>query len=146
MAGGQFPRPEGGVAQLPNQTWARLGSGCWTALAPDNSYTFWIFDDSHRNLFINDVSGAHGRWVNINGAPGIDGYEVYHPRWSNHPQIMAMTGPYKTGSGANRIAGGGQEVEIYIGRFNINFTAIASWWQLTKNGRGDFFPDVWLSP
>ncbi len=84
--------------------------------------------------------------MNINGAPGINGYEVYHPRWSNHPRVMAMTGPYKVGSGANRIAGGGREVEIYIGRFNANYTAIESWWQVTKNDRGDFFPDVWLSP
>ena len=84
--------------------------------------------------------------MNINGAPGIDGYEVYHPRWSNHPRIMAMTGPYKVGSGSNRIAGGGREVEIYVGRFNANFTAIESWWRVTNNDRGDFFPDVWLSP
>jgi hypothetical protein len=146
MAGGQFPWPDGGVAQLPNQSWAKLGNGCWTALAADNSYTFWIFDNPHRNLFVNDISGANGRWVNINSAPGIDGYEVYHPRWSNHPRIMAMTGPYKAGSGANRIAEGGQEVEIYIGRFNANFNAIESWWQVTKNARADFFPDVWLSP
>jgi hypothetical protein len=146
MAGGNFPWPEGGIAQLPNKSWTKLGSGCWPALTPDNSYVFWIFDSAHRNLFIDDVSGEHGRWVNINGAPGIDDYEVYHPRWSNHPLIMAMTGPYKVGSGQNRIAGGGREVEIYIGRFNADFTAIESWWQVTNNNLGDFFPDVWLSP
>ena len=57
-----------------------------------------------------------------------------------------MTGPYKVGLGANRIAGGGREVEIYIGRFNADLTAIESWWQVTKNDRGDFFPDVWVAP
>ena len=59
---------------------------------------------------------------------------------------MAMTGPYKVGTGANRIAGGGREVEIYVGRFNDNYTAIESWWRVTNNDRGDFFPDVWVSP
>jgi hypothetical protein len=146
MAGGNFPWPTGGVAKLPNGSLTTLGSGCWTALAPDNSYAFWVFDSPHRNLFIDGISGEQGRWVNINGAPGINGYEVYHPRWSNHPRVMAMTGPYTVGTGANRIAGGGREVEIYIGRFNANYTAIESWWQVTNNDRGDFFPDVWLSP
>ena len=146
MASGVFPWPNGGVAELPNGSLKKLGTGCWASLAPDNSYAFWIFDSAHRNLFIDDISGEQGRWVNINGAPGIDGYEVYHPRWSNDPRVMAMTGPYKVGSGANRIAGGGREVEIYVGRFNADFTAIESWWQVTNNDRGDFFPDVWLGP
>ena len=146
MAGGNFPWPIGGIAELPNGSLKELGSGCWTALATDNSYAFWIFDSQHRNLFIDDLSGEQGRWVNINGAPGVDGYEVYHPRWSNNPRVIAMTGPYKVGSGANRIAGGGREVEIYVGRFDANLTVIESWWQVTNNDRGDFFPDVWLSP
>jgi len=146
MAGGLFPWPIGGVAELPNGSLTKLGSGCWTALAPGNTYTFWVFDTPHRNVFIDDISGEQGRWVNINGAPGINGYEVYHPRWSSHPRVMAMTGPYKVGSGANRIAGGGREVEIYVGRFNANYTAIESWWRVTNNDRGDFFPDIWLSP
>jgi hypothetical protein len=146
MAGGNFPWPVGGIAELPNRSLTTLGSGCWTALAPDNSYAFWVFDAPHKNLFIDDISGTHGRWVNINGAPGIDGYEVYHPRWSNNTRVMVMTGPYKVGSGTNRIAGGGREVEVYVGRFNDNFTAIESWWRVTNNDHGDFSPDVWLSP
>ena len=146
MAGGNFPWPVGGIAELPNGSFKKLGSGCWTALTADNSYTLWIFDSAHRNLFIDYVSGEHGRWININGAPGINGYEVYHPRWSNHPRVMAMTGPYKVGTGVSRITGGGKEVEIYIGRFNANYTAIESWSRVTHNDRGDFFPDVWLSP
>lgn len=108
MAGGNYPWPVAGIAELPNGSLTILGSGCWTALAPDNSYAFWVFDSPHRNLFIDDISGKQGRWVNINGAPGINGYEVYHPRWSNHPRMMVMTGPYTVGSGANRIAGGAE--------------------------------------
>jgi hypothetical protein len=146
MAGGNFPWPDAGIAQLPNKSWTRLGSGCWTALSQDDSYALWIFDDQHRNLFIDDISGKQGRWVNINGAPGIDGYEVYHPRWSNHPRIMTMTGPYREGSGPSRILEGGRGVEIYVGRFNADFNAIESWWKVTNNDRGDFFPDVWVAP
>lgn len=147
LAGGNFPWPEGGVAELPNKSLKLFTKGCWTAMATVKGRPFyWIFDGSHRNLTIFDLQN-NKRWqVNISGAPGIGGYEVYHPRWSNDPRIMAMTGPYKVGSGGNRIAGGGREVEIHIGRFNADFTAIESWWQATKNDRADFFPDVWVAP
>jgi hypothetical protein len=147
MAGGNFPWPEGGVAQLPNKEIKIFTKGCWTALATVRGKPFyWIFDGSHRNLTIFDLQNNKKWQVNINSAPGIGGYEVYHPRWSNDPRIMAMTGPYKVGSGGNRIGGGGREVEIHVGRFNADFTAIESWWQATKNDRADFFPDVWVAP
>lgn len=138
MAGGNFPWPYGGVAALPNQSWAKLGSGCWASLSPDNSYLFWLLDDSHRNISITESSGENGRTVNLSNAPGIDGYSVYHPRWSNHPLIMAMTGPYKVKSGP--------EVEIFVGLFNSGFSAVESWWRVTDNDFADFFPDVWVSP
>ena len=147
MAGGNFPWPEGGVAQLPNKSIKIYTKGCWPALTTVKGKPFyWIFDGAHRNLTIFELQNNKKWQVNINGAPGIDGHEIYHPRWSNHPRIMAMTGPYKVGSGSNRIAGGGPAVEIYVGRFNSDLTAIESWWQVTKNDRGDFFPDVWVAP
>ncbi len=147
MAGGNFPWPEAGVAELPNKEIKIFTKGCWTALATVKGKPFyWIFDGSHRNLTIFDLQNNKKWQVNISGAPGIGGYEVYHPRWSNDPQTMAMTGPYKVGSGGNRIGGGGREVEIYVGRFNADLTAIESWWQATKNDRADFFPDVWVAP
>lgn len=147
MAGGNFPWPEAGVAELPNKEIKIFTKGCWTALATVKGKPFyWIFDGSHRNLMIFDLQNNKKWQVNISGAPGIGGYEVYHPRWSNDPQTMAMTGPYKVGSGGNRIGGGGREVEIYVGRFNADLTAIDSWWQVTRNDRADFFPDVWVAP
>ena len=147
MAGGNFPWPEGGIAELPNKSLKIFTKGCWPAFTTWNGKPFyWIFDGSHRNLTIFDLQN-NKRWqVNISGAPGIDGHEVYHPRWSNDPRIMAMTGPYKVGWGENRIAGGGREVEIHIGRFNADLTKIESWWQATRNDRADFFPDVWVAP
>jgi hypothetical protein len=52
---------------------------------------------------------------------------------------MALTGPY---GGKWQI----REVEVYVGRFNSDFTAIESWWRVTNNDRADYFPDVWVSP
>ena len=143
-AAGLFPWPNGGVAVLPNVSWEKLGRGCWTSLSPDNSYLFWVFDGPHRNVYLS-APGRPGNWkVNINSAAGINGYEVYHPRWSNHVGVMAMTGPYMVGKKKNKIRGGGKEVEIYLGRFNDEFTTIEKWVRISHNKRGDFFPDAWV--
>ncbi len=144
-AGGQFPWPVCGVAELPDGAWQKFGDGCWPALSPDNELLLWIFDGAHRNLaFVRTGTGE--RWVtNINHAPGIDGFEVYHPRWSNHPRFMTMTGPYKVGAASNRIAGGGPEVEVYLGQFSADHKKIERWIQVTHNQSADFFPDLWLA-
>ena len=146
QAGGVFPWPDCGIAELPDRDWKKYGKGCWPSLAPDNSGLFWIFDGAHRNLTLFKAD-TDERWVvNINQAPGIEGYEIYHPRWSNHPRFMAMTGPYKLGDGDNRIRGGGPAVEIYLGRFDSRFRAIERWVRVTYNTNADFYPDVWIAP
>ena len=141
-----FPWPNAGVADLSAGTWKRLAHGCWTALARDDSHVFWYFDAQHRNLTLVDVD-TDRRWtVNINGAPGINGYEVYHPRWTNEPKFLVLTGPYTVGDHDNRIRGGGRQVEVYLGRFNAQFTAVEHWTQITHNDLPDFYPDAWIEP
>jgi len=146
VAAALAPWPDAGVLGLPNGEWRSLGNGCWTALARDDSHLFWYFDGQHRNLTIVDTDAEEDRrWtVNINGAPGIDGFEVYHPRWSNHPRFLTMTGPYTVGGGDNKIYGGGNGVEIHIGRFSADYTRVEAWNQVTANDAPDFFPDVWV--
>ena len=148
MAAALAPWPDAGVLELPNGEWRPLGNGCWTALARDDSHLFWYFDGQHRNLTIVDTDAEEDRrWtVNINGAPGIDGFEVYHPRWSNHPRFLTMTGPYTVGGADNKIYGGGHAVEIYVGRFSPDHTKVEAWIQVTANDAPDFFPDVWIDP
>jgi len=145
-ASGLFPWPKGGVANMETKEWQLLGNGCWTSLAPDNSRMFWIFDGAHRNVFITTQSGK--RWVvPVGDAEGINGFEVYHPRWSNSPQFITVTGPYmgKGGQpGGNRIGDSYTEVEVYVGRFNADYTSIEAWSKITHNKVADYFPDVWV--
>lgn len=142
-AAGLFPWPNAGIAHLSEHRWERIGRGCWVSMAPDNSYTMWIFDGSHRNLLMTDTRSGR-RWeVNIS-RDSAGGHEVYHPRWSNHPDVFTFTGPYLIRSGGNNIRGGGPEVEVHIGRFNEDRTEVADWIQLTENDRGNFYPDVWV--
>jgi len=147
LAGGLFPWPAAGVAELPNGEFHRLGRGCWTALSHGGDPMLWIFDGAHRNLTMVDSDHHEDRWkLKINTAPGIEGYEIYHPRWSNHPRFLAVTGPYTVGTEANKIRGGGEQVEIHLGRFATDFSSVERWVQVSHNERADFYPDVWIDP
>jgi len=143
---GQFPWPQAGIADLRNGTWVPIGRGCWTSLAPDKSDVAWIFDGSHRNLIFVDLA-AHATWqVPIHLAPGVAGFEVYHPRWSNHRRFFSMSGPYRAGEGDNRIGKAGREVEIYVGRFSADLRRVERWAKVTSDAYPDFFPDLWIDP
>jgi len=145
FAGGLFPWPHAGILLFEQDTWKQYGKGCWTALSPDSSAILWVFDGLHRNLnFVNPFTAEF--WTtNINTADGIGGFEVYHPRWSNHVRYLTMTGPYVEGEGGNKINGGGQKVEVHVGRFSPDLKTVEEWFQVTHNDRADFYPDVWIA-
>ena len=145
-AGALLPWPTAGVVDLKAGTWRAIGNGCWTAFSPGEDPLFWYFDGAHRNLTIVDLD-TDERWqVPINDDPAFGGYEVYHPRWTNDPRALVLTGPYTVGDRANKIRGGGNQVEVYVGFFNEAFTAIASWRRVTHNDVPDFYPDAWIEP
>ena len=145
FAGGLFPWPHAGILLFEQNIWKKYGKGCWTALSPDNSAILWVFDGLHRNLnFVNPFTAEF--WTtNINSADGIGGFEVYHPRWTNHVRYLTMTGPYVEGEGGNKITGGGQKVEVYVGKFSPDLKAVEGWFQVTHNNKADFYPDVWIA-
>jgi hypothetical protein len=142
-AGGGFPWPHAGIADLQSGTFTKLGEGCWPGLTAARGRLFWYFDGAHRNLTLVDVE-TRARWmVNINSAPGFTGAEVDFPRWTNHPRFFAIAGPYNQG-GANQARAGGPQTEIYVGRFSEDFSGVEAWGRVTTNGRGDSYPDVWI--
>jgi hypothetical protein len=143
LGGGLFPWPAAGVADLKSGAWKQFGEGCWTALNDIGTPLFWYFDGAHRNLLMVDVKRDRRWTVPINRAPGFGNPEVYHPRWSRHPRFMVMSGPYDRG-GPNQVRSGGTQAEIWMGRFNADFTAIEEWARVTSNGGGDSYPDVWI--
>jgi hypothetical protein len=143
LAGGLFPWPAAGVADLRRRGWKQFGEGCWTALNDAGTPLLWYFDGAHRNLTMVDVARDRRWTVPINRAPGFENPEVYHPRWTRHPRFMTMTGPYNRG-GANQVRSGGTQAEVWLGRFNGDFTAIEAWARVTSNTGGDSYPDVWI--
>ncbi len=143
VAGGLFPWPAAGVADLAKGTWRQLGEGCWTALNDIGAPIFWYFDGSHRNVQMVDLTRDRRWTVPLNRAPGFANPEVYHPRWAQHPRFVAISGPYDQG-GANQVRSGGTQSEVWLGRFSDDFTRIEAWARATHNARGDSYPDVWI--
>jgi Concanavalin A-like lectin/glucanases superfamily len=145
MAASTFPWPSSGVAELPNVAWRKHRDGCWPAMAPDDSYLSWTFDGPHRNLFITRAGEKNSWKINISNAPGVNDYEVYHPRWTNDVRYMVMTGPYTSGNKRIKLWDGADDVEIYLGKFNKDFREVEDWFKLTTSRIGEFFPDVWIA-
>jgi hypothetical protein len=142
-AAGLFPWPDAGIADLRKGTVKKLGEGCWVSLTRARGPLLWYFDGAHRNVTMVDVASENRWMVNINDAPGFDGAEVYHPRWTNHSRFFAISGPYNQG-GPNQARTGGPQVEIYLGRLSADFTNVEAWARVTSNGAGDSYPDVWI--
>ena len=143
--GGMFPWPKGMVLNTRDGSVAQLGRGCWSSLAPDNSYLFWTFDGAHRNVYVHTVDGAE-RWrVPVNTIPGGAGRKMYHPRWSNHARFMALSGPYDTEGGRLSARKAAPGVEIWVGRFDERMERIEAWAQVTDNAIGDYTPDLWVA-
>ncbi|MCY2964653.1 MAG: hypothetical protein NT069_13630 [Planctomycetota bacterium] len=144
-AAGEFPWPDAGVADLTRGKWKKRATGCWASLAPDNSGLCAVFDGPHRNWQLRG-NDPNRQWiVNLNAAPGMDGHEVFHPRWSNHVRYLTVTGPYAVKGALNFISGGGPKVEVLIGRLSPEFDKVERWLQATSNTRGDFHPDLWIA-
>ena len=86
----------------------------------------WYFDGAHRKRDHRRRRTKKRVDGDINQAPGFENAEVYHPRWTNHPRFLAMTGPYNQG-GANQVRSGGTQSEVYLGRFSADFSRIEAW-------------------
>ncbi|MFM8582469.1 MAG: hypothetical protein ACKOFW_13315, partial [Planctomycetaceae bacterium] len=144
FAAGEFPWPHAGVADLSRGTWSSRATGCWAGLAPDNSGLVAVFDGPHRNWQLQGENTDRSWKVPLDGGKGLSGHEVFHPRWSNDPRFVILSGPYLRPGKVNVISGGGPQVELHIGRFAAQFDRIEGWWQVTHNQRGDFHPDLWV--
>jgi len=140
-----FPWPAMGYIDFPSNEWIRLSGGCWASISPDNSYLTWVLDGAHKNIRLFSEQNMEGWTIPISLAPGIEGNQIYHPRWSNHPEFMVFTGPYlRMPDGGNPITRSGPTAEVFIGHFSDRFTQLRSVVQVTNNTVGDFYPDLWI--
>lgn len=136
---GLFPWPDAGVVDRQSGELTRLGNGCWTSIAPDDSGVVWVFDGAHKHLRLHDPTGAKISEITINSHPDLQGKRVYHPRWTNHPRYVVLTGPYRSDQKK-----GADKVEAYVARLAADLGSVEAWHPLTDNKRADLYPDLWV--
>ena len=148
-ASGQFPWPNVGQFLLgQNKDFKKLITGCWPALAPDNSQISWGLDGEHKEATFFADDGTKTWMVKLNSHPELAKGEIYHPRWTNHPRFVTLTGPYlgEMVAGQGSVIGkGGLTADVYIGKFNEKLDAFEGWVCVDKNVLGDAYPDVWIA-
>lgn len=151
-ASGQFPWPNAGQFTagkpgLPDGS-AKFITGCWPGMAPDNSYVSWALDGEHKQATFFTGDGSKSWPLRLNSHPDLEKGEIYHPRWSNHPRFLVLTGPYlgemKPGEGSV-IGKGGLTAEVYLAKLGEKLDKFDGWLRITSNERGDNFPDVWIA-
>jgi len=139
-----LPWPNAGVLRKDGDALAahKFTTGCWPSHSPDNSYVFWVFDGDHKSATF--FSGDGKSWdVPFNSAPHLKRREVYHPRWSNHPRFMVLTGPYISKSGPP-ISKSGLGAQVQLGRFSEKLDKIEEFLQVTEGNLGAGFPVAWI--
>jgi len=137
----------GGGGDLYAPSTGYYDNGCWTTVSPDTAYRVGVFDGPHRAWKVWDWPPGSMRTLDLHSAPGIGGWEIYHPKMSNHPRFLTMTGPYSQGAmGDNNIGAGGPQIEVYFGKTDSGFTRVTDWVRVTNNNRADIYPCVWVDP
>ena len=146
---GLFPGREAALVDVPSGRWHKLETGCWPSLAPDDSYLAWVFDGPHRNVRMFAVDSGREWKVNLSASKEVGGAETFHPRWSNHPRVLAFTGPFaapktERGRQGNQVRLGARAAEVMVARLTAGRDRIERLARVTFNTTGDFFPDVWV--
>jgi hypothetical protein len=150
-ASGQFPWPNVGqfifAADTKASQFQKFLTGCWPSLAPDDSHVSWVLDGEHKHATFFTGDGSRSWKVDFTSAPHVGGHEIYHPRWTNHPRFITLTGPYiaERGGDGSVIGKGGLTSEVHIGKLSDDLTKVVKWVRVTDNERGDNFPDVWIA-
>lgn len=122
-----------------------LSRGCWSSLAPDNSYYWFNFPSSgpagHSSLSIFRRLDAVEEHVLLDAGPLPEGSrnEFYHPKFaSKGARFLVLTAGYLEGSTESDSA------EVYFGKFASDYTSFDGWVRLTHNALPDYTPEAWV--
>jgi hypothetical protein len=147
LASGLFPHPSAGVFHFDgkNVTVQKLLNGCWPSASPDDSGISWIFDGGHKGATFFADNGARSWYVSFD-APCAKVGETFHPRWTNHPAYMVLTGPYVgPNTGQQAVKSEQNKADVFLGRFDEKAEKLEAWVQITKPGLAKAYPDAWIA-
>ncbi|MEI6533960.1 MAG: hypothetical protein WCN98_01370 [Verrucomicrobiaceae bacterium] len=147
LASGIFPWPQAGVIHFNGKTATsqKLANGCWPSCAPDESGVSWVFDGAHKGATLFAENGSRSWHVNFD-APCASSGALYHPRWSNHPRFVVMTGPYVPRKNEEEKAPPDEtQPDVWLGRFNEQADKMEAWVRVTRPGAAKAYPDAWIA-
>lgn len=132
QGGGEFPWPSAGEVSLPNGAFVGYGSGCNAQIAPDNSYRFFNLVSGHTSLNMCDYSDSNCRQINTSSFldTGVND-AIWAPKWTNDGRFLTFRNT--------------SNQEIYIGKFNGDYTGISSCLRVTNNTVYDDYAYAWIS-
>ncbi len=134
-AGGLFPWPQAGLADMNARAFVPLAQGSFPAVAPDDSYALAVLDGDRRRLRI-FVPGVDPGWdlLPAQELPSQAG-QINHIRWSNDPLCITFSGPPAKG----------EAPDVYLARMRPDLRGITGAVPLSDDPAPDYFPDVWVS-
>jgi hypothetical protein len=106
----------------------------------------WAFDGDHKSVNLYAKDGVETWKIGFSDAPGVNGRELYHPRWSNHPRFIVATGPYIKQKGGNGsvINKGGATAQVLMARLSPTADKVEAWVQVSDDKTGECYPDAWV--
>lgn len=134
---GELPHPNMGVAKFPNVGWTLYGNGCNPNLAPDGSGRFFFMLGGHKHIRLFGPEGPESGDTRVAVSTMKDEIkdDSWRPRWTNDVRFLSIqSGDY------------GQRANVYIGRFDEEFTWIEQWVRISNSGEYDADPIVWIQP
>lgn len=127
---------DGGLTKNGKRTW--VTNGCWSSVAPDNSYYWFVFSGSHSILRVHNKTTKVADAA-IDVQPPYSGYNsFYHPKFaSKGAKFLTLTGGFDENSNRDK-------AEVYVGKFANDYKSFAGWARVTTNSASDYTPDVWV--
>lgn len=144
-AGGYVPgHSRCGRMNLEKGAQVATGSGCWPAIAPDNSYRVFNFMMPHNRLTVAEADGT-SRVVSCTP----NGHDVYHPRWSSDVRFFTADTRERAhgdpqGYGMKNKKEWFCENGIFLGKFSPDFSEFEQWVKVSDfNGNCNAY--AWIS-
>lgn len=134
-AGGFFPYPQSGVADLTTMSLLPGSHGSGAAFAPDDSYTSLVLDPTRRRMRLLAPNLDPGWEFSVAELPGFHSSTISHPRWSNDPAVVTFSGPPVPQTD-------GPAPGIFVMRLRNDLRRIESVVRLSSAVREERFPDV----
>lgn len=124
FAGGEFPWPVAGEISIKDNEFKMFGSGCNTAIAPDNSYRLFHMEATHRSIWMYDSNAKVINQLLFDAVTG-EGNSAWIPRWSNDVRFFTLTAPCQPYPKTHKD-------DIYLGCFSESCDSITQWIRITN--------------